>query len=94
MGSPLTGPNERAGWSVVTQGKVGTRAKTSAKQTQTGRRQPRPTSTNSFEAAAATAKKRKVEESTAEQIVQLKELLLGLMKSHDEQKAIEKARRI
>lgn len=91
VGSSPAEPDETVGWNVVTRGKVGTRAKMSAKRTRTGGRQRRQTSTNSFKAATAAAKKRKAEESTAEQIVQLKELLFRLIKSHDEQKASGKA---
>ncbi|KAK3106796.1 hypothetical protein LTR53_018047 [Teratosphaeriaceae sp. CCFEE 6253] len=90
VGLPPAEPDETAGWNVVTRGRAGTRAKKNAKRPQTGARLSRQASTNSFEAATATAKKRKAEESTAEQIVQLKELLLRLIKSHDEQMAIDK----
>ena len=61
--------DERAGWSVVTRGRVETSAITSAKRTQASGRQLRPTLTDSFEAATTTAKKAKAEESTAKQIV-------------------------
>lgn len=91
MGSPPAGPDDGAGWSVVTRGRTGTRTKTNAKRPQTGDRQSRQASANSFEAATTVANKKKAEESTAEQIVQLKELLLKLIRRHDEQRVTEKA---
>lgn len=53
---------------MVTRARAGTRAKANTKRSQTGARLSTQASTGSFEAVTATAKKRKAEESTAEQV--------------------------
>ena len=53
---------------MVTRARAETRAKANIKRSQTGARLSTQASTGSFEAVTATAKKRKAEESTAEQV--------------------------